>query len=163
MYRLICLTVFVLAACGAPSRAEPAFNPARADIIEHTDAEWKSLLDGEEYRILRQKGTERAFTGKYWNSTEDGVYQCAACGLPLFSSSAKFKSGTGWPSFTKPVASDTVGEARDNGLGMPRTEILCNRCGGHLGHVFPDGPAPTGLRYCVNGNALDFHPGEQRP
>ncbi len=157
------LVVFVLSACGGQSHAEEGYKPTRADAVQRPEAEWRSLLSSEEYRILRQKGTEPAFTGKYWNSKDKGVYHCAACGLELFSSQAKFKSGTGWPSFTHPVGKDQVGELKDGSLGMARTEILCNRCGGHLGHVFPDGPEPTGLRYCVNGNALEFHPEEQHP
>ena len=121
-----------------------------------TDAEWKANLTAEEYRILRKKGTERAFTGKYWNSKEKGLYMCGGCGLELFSSKDKFRSGTGWPSFTQPVAKDALADAADHSMFMARTEILCNRCGGHLGHVFNDGPKPTGKRYCINGNALDF-------
>jgi len=147
-----------LVGCGAESLAGDGVVPARKDAIEKTDAQWKAELSAEEYRILRGKGTEPAFTGKYWQNKEAGTYHCAACGLDLFSSETKFRSGTGWPSYTQPIAVDRVAEAVDGVLGMRRTEILCNRCGGHLGHVFPDGPPPTGLRYCVNGNALDFQP-----
>ena len=132
------------------------FVPARSDAVVKTEAQWRAELDAEEYRILRQAGTERAFTGKYWDQKAAGVYHCAACGLPLFDAGTKFKSGTGWPSFTAPISTDRVAEDADASMGVVRTEILCNRCGGHLGHVFPDGPAPTGQRFCVNGNALDF-------
>ena len=138
------------------SAGTDSFQPTRTDAVTLSDAAWESALSKEEYRILRKAGTERAFTGKYWNAHDDGVYRCAGCALPLFSSKDKFDSGTGWPSFTQAGASDRVGTFSDTSLGVQRTEILCNRCGGHLGHVFPDGPEPTGLRYCVNGNALDF-------
>jgi len=145
-----------LAACGGLSQAGGEFKSTRSDAVVKTDAEWKKLLSAEQYRILRDKGTERAFTGKYWNNKKKGVYTCGGCGLKLFSSADKFVSGTGWPSFTRSLPGDTVGRAQDGTLGMSRTEIVCARCGGHLGHVFPDGPPPTGERYCVNGNALGF-------
>lgn len=124
--------------------------------IQKTESEWKKELSDEEYRILREKGTERAFTGKYWDNKESGTYICAACELPLFESETKFKSGTGWPSFYGIVNDDNVLEQRDTSLGMVRREVVCGRCGGHLGHVFEDGPEPTGLRYCVNSASLDF-------
>ena len=124
--------------------------------IEKTDSEWKKTLTPEQYHILREKGTERAFTGKYADTHDTGVYRCAACGNPLFSSETKFESGSGWPSFYKPVAEEAVATEADNKFGMTRTEVLCARCGGHLGHVFPDGPKPTGLRYCMNSCALDL-------
>ena len=124
--------------------------------IEKTEAEWKNTLTPEQYHILREKGTERAFTGKYADTHDTGVYRCAACGNPLFSSETKFESGSGWPSFYKPVAEEAVATEADNKFGMTRTEVLCARCGGHLGHVFPDGPKPTGLRYCMNSCALDL-------
>lgn len=147
--------------CGASIAADGFVSP-RADAVTKTDAEWRSQLSPEQYRILRKKGTERAFSGKYWNSKLDGLYSCGGCGLTLFSSKDKFQSGTGWPSFTRPVSDDALADAEDNSLWMSRTEILCNRCGGHLGHVFPDGPKPTGQRFCVNGNALDFKPEKKR-
>lgn len=124
--------------------------------LDKTDAEWKKELTEEEFRILRGKGTERAFTGKYWDHKEDGRYQCAACGEELFISSNKFDSCTGWPSFVAPASGDAVETRRDSSHGMTRTEVVCARCGGHLGHVFNDGPQPTGLRYCINSAALQF-------
>ena len=119
-------------------------------------AEWRAQLTPEQYHVVRQKGTERAFSGKYNKHKEKGVYHCVACGNELFSSGTKFNSGTGWPSFYAPISADKVTEVRDVSHGMVRTEVVCSRCGGHLGHVFDDGPKPTGLRYCLNSVALDF-------
>lgn len=127
-----------------------------ADKIGKTEDEWKKILTPEQFNILRKKGTERAFTGEYWNNHEKGIYKCAACGTDLFSSDTKFESGTGWPSFWQPVAKENVQLKEDNSLFMTRTEVLCARCGGHLGHVFSDGPRPTGLRYCLNSGSLKF-------
>ncbi len=158
LYRIVLLVGLALIAFVFVANAGDDFTPKRSDAVVKTPEQWRAELDPEEFRILRKKGTERAFTGKYWDNKEAGTYTCAACGLELFSSGTKFKSGTGWPSFYTPAADDRVGELSDASLGMVRTEALCNRCGGHLGHVFPDGPEPTGLRYCINGNALDFQP-----
>ncbi|MCB1141179.1 MAG: peptide-methionine (R)-S-oxide reductase MsrB [Leptospiraceae bacterium] len=124
--------------------------------IIKSDEEWKKILNEEAFKILRKKGTERAFTGKYHDFKEKGIYICAACGHELFSSETKYDSGTGWPSFFKPIKNENVGEEIDKGFFMTRTEVHCARCGGHLGHVFPDGPQPTGLRYCINSASLDF-------
>ncbi len=123
---------------------------------ELSEDKWKKKLTKEQYRVLREKGTEPAFRGKYWNHHEKGVYKCAGCGAPLFSSEEKFDSGTGWPSFDKPYDEANVKEQIDTSYDMKRTEVLCSNCGGHLGHVFNDGPNPTGCRYCINSISLDF-------
>jgi peptide-methionine (R)-S-oxide reductase len=125
-----------------------------SDQSEKTEPVWEQCLTAEQFRILREKGTEGAFTGKYWDSHEPAIYACAGCGKPLFDSDTKFDSGTGWPSFTAPAAADAVASQADNSHGMRRTEVNCAGCGGHLGHVFPDGPGPTGLRFCINSTSL---------
>jgi peptide-methionine (R)-S-oxide reductase len=131
---------------------------SRADKIVLSEEEWRKRLTPEKFNILRREGTEPAFQNKYWDNHEEGTYQCAGCGLPLFSSADKFESGTGWPSFTRPLADDVVETAPDNRFGMRRISVKCARCGGHLGHVFDDGPPPTGTRYCMNSGSLDFVP-----
>jgi peptide-methionine (R)-S-oxide reductase len=124
------------------------------DKVEKSDAQWREALTPEQYRVLREKGTERAFSGDYYETKDDGTYVCAGCGNPLFSSETKYESGTGWPSFWAPLSESAVGTEVDRSLFARRTEVHCSRCGGHLGHVFPDGPAPTGQRYCMNSAAM---------
>ena len=126
--------------------------------VSKTDEEWREELTPEQYEVLRRKGTERAFTGKYTYTKDDGMYRCAACGAALFSSDAKFESGTGWPSFTEPAVAEAVELHEDLAYGMRRTEVTCRACGGHLGHVFPDGPGTTGMRYCINSLSLELDP-----
>ncbi len=124
--------------------------------VTKTDAEWKADLSSKQYNVLREKGTEIAFTGEYWKNYNDGIYHCAGCNTPLFNADTKFKSGSGWPSFWKPINKENVKVVIDKSHGMVREELVCGVCGGHLGHVFNDGPKPTGLRYCINSASLDF-------
>jgi peptide-methionine (R)-S-oxide reductase len=166
----ILVTTLALALCVAgmppageagPAKAEqtkPAQGKETIGKVTRSEEEWKRLLTPEQFRVLRQEGTELAFSGKYWNTHTDGIYRCAACGLELFSSETKFDSGTGWPSYWAPLSKDRVHEITDRMFGVQRVEVECARCGGHLGHVFDDGPRPTGLRYCMNSVSLKFEP-----
>ena len=133
-----------------------AFSQPRKFAITKSDEEWKKQLSPEAYQVTRKEGTERAYTGKYWDNHEKGVYNCVCCGQELFSSATKFESGTGWPSFYKPVSKNNVLDEVDNSVGMERVKVTCSKCGAHLGHVFEDGPKPTGLRYCINSVSLVF-------
>jgi peptide-methionine (R)-S-oxide reductase len=128
--------------------------------LDLSDEQWRSRLTPDQYEVLRRQGTEAPFTGQYWNVHEDGAYRCAGCGAELFSSETKFDSGTGWPSFYEPAVAENVELRRDSSHGMVRTEVVCRRCGGHLGHLFDDGPNPTGMRYCINSCALSLEPSE---
>lgn len=155
------------ATAAAPIGPEPApglslpSDPATVTPIARTDAEWQALLPPGSYRVLREAGTERAFSGRHWNNHETGAYVCSGCGLRLFTSEDKFDSGTGWPSYTRPLSPEAVEIESDSSYGMKREEALCRRCGGHLGHVFDDGPAPTGRRWCINSGSLTFQPSQR--
>jgi len=166
--KLPLILLVVLAVLVACAGAQTGWNvktqdkpPARLDRVLKSDAEWKKILTPTQYKILRNKGTEAAFCGKFYDNHLDGTYVCAGCKLPLFSSKDKFDSGTGWPSFTKPFKAENVWYHRDTSFGMDRIEILCARCDGHLGHAFDDGPKPTGWRYCLNSDAMLFVPAKK--
>jgi peptide-methionine (R)-S-oxide reductase len=131
-----------------------------AEKVEKSESAWREELSAEQYHVTREAGTERAFTGKYWDTKTQGLYRCSCCGAELFRSETKYDSGSGWPSFYEPIDGASIREENDTSLGMPRTEVICNRCDAHLGHVFPDGPRPTGLRYCMNSLSLDLEPDE---
>ncbi|MPZ73102.1 MAG: peptide-methionine (R)-S-oxide reductase MsrB [Nitriliruptorales bacterium] len=132
-----------------------------SDLTHLSDDQWRERLTPEQYNVLRGKGTERAFTGAYWDNKDEGLYRCAACDTPLFKSETKYDSGSGWPSFFEPLTAEAVRFERDTSYGMMRTEVLCGTCGGHLGHLFDDGPEPTGQRYCMNSVAMDFEPSDE--
>lgn len=155
IFLVLTFTLQAMMACSQKNKDEIKKTQSQYEVVK-TEQEWKKLLTPEQFHILREKGTETAFKGKYWDNHKKGIYTCAACQLPLFSSATKFESGTGWPSFYQPLDKEKVSVVIDKSYGMTREEVVCSRCGGHLGHVFPDGPKPTGLRYCLNSASLQF-------
>ena len=164
---ILIMMSLVLTACGegktAAKQPEAGKDMSMEDKVVKTEAEWKEQLTDKQYYVTRQKGTERAFTGEYWDHKELGIYSCVCCGQDLFLSDTKFDSGCGWPSYFKPVNNEVIAEQKDTSHGMIRTEVLCSKCDAHLGHVFPDGPPPTGLRYCINSASIAFRKAEDKP
>jgi peptide-methionine (R)-S-oxide reductase len=157
MKNLTIILLLIAIATSGSCQTKPSKEAAKPGItVKKSEAEWKKQLSALQYEVLREKGTERAFTGEYWNNHEEGTYYCAGCHLELFGSETKFESGTGWPSFYKPIKDGVLAVGTDTSYGMVRDEVECARCGGHLGHVFPDGPKPTGQRYCMNSVSLVF-------
>jgi peptide-methionine (R)-S-oxide reductase len=161
---ILVIGILFLFSCNVRSQNDSKMNDQKkpAYEVDKSEDEWRQFLSPVEFKILREKGTEYAFTGQFYNHKEKGTYLCAGCGNELFTSDSKYDSGCGWPSFYEPLSKEKIGEFEDKSHGMVRTEIVCNKCGGHLGHVFPDGPKPTGLRYCVNSASLDFKKKEDK-
>ena len=158
MRKLVSFSIAVILSLASCSQKNQSTTSTMVPPVVKTEEEWKKELSPEQFRILREKGTERAFTGEFWDHHDIGTYSCAACGQELFQSDSKFDSGCGWPSYFKPINELVISEEKDVSYGMVRTEVMCSKCGGHLGHVFPDAPPPTGLRYCINSGSLVFKP-----
>ena len=158
MRKLVSFSIAAILSLASCSQKNQSTTSTMAPPVVKTEEEWKKELSPEQFRILREKGTERAFTGEFWDHHDIGTYSCAACGQELFQSDSKFDSGCGWPSYFKAINELVISEEKDVSYGMVRTEVMCSKCGGHLGHVFPDGPPPNGMRYCINSGSLVFKP-----